>query len=70
MGIILPVRVPGEEQPSEGPGLIAEAKEIHETKDIHETSVTGYRKLLEASAGTIKKENKTSLYRSCTGGGA
>ena len=87
----------GEEQPSEEPGLTAEAKEIHETKDIHETSVTGYRKLLEASAGTIKKEiktnfsagevakyathllkltsenkkrNKTSLYRSCTGGGA
>ena len=46
----------GEEQPSEEPGLTAEAKEIHETKDIHETSVTGYRKLLEASAGTIKKE--------------
>ena len=37
----------GEEQPSEEPGLTAEAKEIHETKDIHETSVTGYRKLLE-----------------------
>ena len=53
----------GEEQPSEEPGLTAEAKEIHETKDIHETSVTGYRKLLEASAGTIKKEIKLL----CTG---
>lgn len=53
----------GEEQPSEEPGLIAEAKEIHETKDIHEISVTGYRKLLEASAGTIKKEIKLL----CTG---
>ena len=41
----------GEEQPSE------------ETKDIHETSVAGYRKLLEASAGTIKKEIKLL----CTG---
>ena len=53
----------GEEQLSEEPGLTAEAKEIHETKDIHETSVTGYRKLLEASAGTIKKEIKLL----CTG---
>ena len=47
----------GEEHPSEEPGLTAEAK------DIHETSVTGYRKLLEASAGTIKKEMKLL----CTG---
>ena len=47
----------GEEHPSEEPGLTAEAK------DIHETSVTGYRKLLEASAGTIKKEIKLL----CTG---
>ena len=53
----------GEEQPSEEPGLTAEAKEIHETKDIHETSVAGYRKLLEASAGTLKKEIKLL----CTG---
>ena len=53
----------GEEQLSEEPGLTAEAKDIRETKDIHETSVTGYRKLLEASAGTIKKEIKLL----CTG---
>lgn len=48
----------GEEQLSEEPGLTAEAKDIRETKDIHETSVTGYRKLLEASVGTIKKKIK------------
>ena len=45
----------GEEQPSEEPGLTAEAKEIHETKDIHDTYVTGYRTLIVATAGTKKK---------------
>ena len=53
----------GEEQPSEEPGLTAEAKEIHETKDIHETSVTGTGSFLRRSAGTIKKEIKLL----CTG---